>query len=159
MVLRFMFIKKENHQKIIGYDNNKKAVVSAIINVQRAGLEKLIHIEKREFSNCFPPNGSKKNAVGLVALNPPYGGRLGETTKLVSLYHEFGEIFQERFQGWEIAVLTSNKELASYIRLKARKINKLYNGGIECYLYLFNIYTRNEKKESSRRKNRRIKGG
>ncbi len=70
---------------IIGYDEDKRAIVAAWTNVEKAGLQGLVHIEKKVASDIEPVQ-SFKGKPGLIAVNPPYGKRLGEIQALSGLF-------------------------------------------------------------------------
>ena len=50
-----------------------------------------------------------------------------------------GNIFKERFDGWKGIFITGDEELARKTGLKAYKVNKIYNGPIECISAAFAI--------------------
>ena len=92
---------------ITGYDLDRWAVHAAIDNIDRAGLQGLIRVEKQEAKYARPhsPNG-------LLVVNPPYGERLGDEESLVGLYTELGGLLRQHFPGWKASVLTGNPEMA-----------------------------------------------
>ncbi|PLY03858.1 MAG: bifunctional 23S rRNA (guanine(2069)-N(7))-methyltransferase RlmK/23S rRNA (guanine(2445)-N(2))-methyltransferase RlmL [Desulfuromonas sp.] len=118
--------------RIVGYDADGKVVRHALANVAAAGLEKIVHIEKRalETREEYFPEGKQ----GLLLVNPPYGERLGERKRLRGLYTRLGERLQSDFGGWQAAVLTSDQQLAYAIGLRPEKSETVYNGAIECQL-------------------------
>lgn len=128
---------------LFGYDYSTDAVNAARKNVSKAFsmypelLEK-IHIAKKELHKLSVPAeaGSKP---GFIGVNPPYGERLGDTETLYQLYADMGNIFKERFDGWKGIFITSNQELALKTGLKAYKVNKIFNGPIECISAAFSI--------------------
>jgi len=115
---------------IVGYDASAASVRLAIDSVERAGLTGRVHIERRELSGCEPPS----EGHGLVAVNPPYGERLGEIGELRLLYSSMGALLRERFGGWRAGVLTGSEQLAGSLGLKAEQTHRLYNGALECEL-------------------------
>jgi 23S rRNA (guanine2445-N2)-methyltransferase / 23S rRNA (guanine2069-N7)-methyltransferase len=119
---------------ITGYDLDRWAVHAAIDNIDRAGLQGLIHVEKQEAKFARP-----HSANGLLVVNPPYGERLGDEESLVGLYTELGGLLRQHFPGWKASVLTGNPEMAFKLGIRARKFYKLYNGAIECKLFNFEI--------------------
>lgn len=121
--------------KICGYDQDAFAVRTAIDNVERAGLRKLIHIEKKEFTTLGAPSER-----GTLVLNPPYGERLGEEEDLIPLYKSIGDGFKKQFKGWTGWVFTGSPVLAKKIGLKATRRLVFFNGAIECRLLKFELY-------------------
>lgn len=124
--------------EIRGYDSDLRAISNARSNIKRAGLDDVISVVSKELSKFTPPTHYGKK-VGIIVTNPPYGERLGDAKKIISLYSDFGQILRERFTDWEVAVLTSNPELANAIRLYAHKRYSFFNGAIPCKLFLFKI--------------------
>ena len=128
---------------IVGYDIDPKAVRAALASVERADLTGHVHIERRALSEA----AAVGDGSGLFVVNPPYGERLGESSTLVPLYSQIGNLLKERFPGWQAAVFTGNPELGLRIGLKPRKSYQLYNGPIECRLALFDIRARTDETE------------
>lgn len=134
----------KNLPPIVGYDQDVNAVRTALANVEHADLTGHVHIERRSLSSAEPV-GDKP---GLLAVNPPYGERLGEATQLVPLYGQIGDLLKSRFPGWQAAVFTGNPELGMRVGLKPEKSYQLFNGPIECRLTLFDIRTREAQPEA-----------
>ncbi len=120
---------------IHGYDRDPECVRSARKNIALAGLENRIRVYTRELSACVPEAGP----AGLVAVNPPYGERLGEKDQLAELYRELGSQLKRCFPGWRAAVFTGSPALGMAMGLWAGKIHTLYNGAMECKLLHFEI--------------------
>jgi 23S rRNA (guanine2445-N2)-methyltransferase / 23S rRNA (guanine2069-N7)-methyltransferase len=126
---------KKKLPKIVGYDKNFRAVRTALENVECADLQGVVHIEKRELSEC-----DRIGDGGLIVVNPPYGERLGEVEELKPLYKQLGDTFKQKFKGWDGFIFTSEPELAKSIGLKASRRLILFNGAIECRLLKFDLY-------------------
>jgi 23S rRNA (guanine2445-N2)-methyltransferase / 23S rRNA (guanine2069-N7)-methyltransferase len=122
---------------IRGFDANLQAVTAALRNVDSAGLGRYIQIEQRELGTLPRLGGDNP---GLLVVNPPYGERLGEIDELKSLYAELGQRLQQDLPGWRAAIFTGNPQLAGYVGLRTRrKPDHLFNGPIECQLFLYRI--------------------
>ncbi len=124
---------------IIGYDADRRAVRSAIANVEAAGLRGAVHIERCELATLRNPRVSER---GLLVVNPPYGERLGEKASLGALYAQLGERLRGEFEGWRAAVFTGNPELAKRIGIRARRQYGFFNGSIPCRLFRFDVERR-----------------
>ncbi|RRD00561.1 bifunctional 23S rRNA (guanine(2069)-N(7))-methyltransferase RlmK/23S rRNA (guanine(2445)-N(2))-methyltransferase RlmL [Amphritea balenae] len=122
-----------------GFDSDAKVLNTARDNARRAGVESLIHFERRELSRLSRPTGEE---AGLVITNPPYGERLGDEPTLFFLYQHLGERLKADFAGWQGAVFTGNPELCKMMKLASDKTYKLYNGAIPSQLQIFNIRQR-----------------
>jgi 23S rRNA (guanine2445-N2)-methyltransferase / 23S rRNA (guanine2069-N7)-methyltransferase len=119
-----------------GYDHDATAVHTALANAERAGLSRLVHVERRALEDCAPV---RAGSTGLLVANPPYGERIGANDALPGLYALLGRTMRERFPGWRAAVLAGDAELGHRLGLRATKIHSLYNGRIECSLLHFVI--------------------
>lgn len=116
---------------IQGYDIDGEVVKAARANAKLAGVEHLIHFQRRPVSELNHP---KK--YGFIITNPPYGERIEEKANLPGLYREIGESFR-RLDSWSEYVITSYGEAEKYIGRKADKNRKIYNGMIKTYFYQF----------------------
>jgi len=137
---------KKVSSRFEGFDADPKVLNIARDNARRAGVESLIHLERRELSRL---TRSASDEHGLVVTNPPYGERLGEEPTLFFLYQHLGERLKADFAGWQAAVFTGNPELCKMMKLAADKTYKLYNGAIPSQLQIFNIRARAESQVSS----------
>jgi len=120
---------------LYGYDMDDGAVHAARINAARAGVSAWTRFTHQELEQLQPP----AEGPGLVVCNPPYGERLGDTPRLGELYARFGEILRTRFAGWSAGILTGAPALARRLRVRAERINTLYNGALECRLFRFSL--------------------
>ncbi len=121
---------------IVGTDRDPRAVQLAQRNLKRAGLAGSVFIERRELAEAAPPT---TGFPGLLLVNPPYGERMGERDELGVLYRQLGEALRERFAGWRAALFTGNQPLARGLRLRPEQSFDLYNGALECRLFLYRV--------------------
>jgi 23S rRNA (guanine2445-N2)-methyltransferase / 23S rRNA (guanine2069-N7)-methyltransferase len=120
---------------IVGYDRDDGAVHAARANAARAGLERLVTITQSELVD-LPPAPAQD---GLVAVNPPYGERLGDLRDLAPLYAALGNVLRERYRGWRAVLLTGNPPLGRELKIRAKRTHTLFNGPIECRLLRFEL--------------------
>lgn len=116
---------------IQGYDLDETMVEYARQNARLAGVDHLIHFQKRGVDQL---SHSKK--YGFVITNPPYGERLEEKEALFDLYHTIGERFK-KLDGWSLYLITSYDKAQEALGLKADKNRKIYNGMMKTYFYQF----------------------
>ena len=121
---------------IVGFDQDRRTVATAVQHVENAGLQGKIHIEKRDINDAFAAESWPK---GLIACNPPYGERLGDEAETAELYRRFGEILKSRFNGWQACMIISNPELGFRLGIRSQKPITLFNGALECKLLRFNL--------------------
>jgi 23S rRNA (guanine2445-N2)-methyltransferase / 23S rRNA (guanine2069-N7)-methyltransferase len=129
----------KNLPKIVGFDADPLMIRSALTNAEVCGLDKVVHFEKRSIQSkdrLLPENPWAK---GLVAVNPPYGERIGQRKDLYAVYRRLGERLLEEALGWSATVLTSDSELGNAIGLKPHSNSELFNGAIACRLLQFDI--------------------
>lgn len=91
-----------------GSDRDAGAIRMAKENAERAGVAAFCTFEQRDISDLASPEGPP----GLVIVNPPYGGRIGEARKLQGLYRKLGDVLTSRFSGWRVGLITSEPSLA-----------------------------------------------
>jgi 23S rRNA (guanine2445-N2)-methyltransferase / 23S rRNA (guanine2069-N7)-methyltransferase len=116
--------------RIRGFDRDPVAIRDAEQNAARAGLEKRLFFQRCELEKL----PAAPAPSGLVAVNPPYGERIGEFDELRSLYALLGERLRADYLGWEAAVFTGNPALGRELRIEARRTHRMMNGPIECRL-------------------------
>ncbi len=122
--------------KIIGYDMDFRAIRTAHANCQRVPLLRgRVHFEKKDLEQIEAPAPK-----GILIVNPPYGERLGEVEKLKPLYRDLGNLFKQKFKGWDAYVFTGSPDLAKCIGLRTAKRHIFFNGPIECRLLHYPLY-------------------
>ncbi len=116
---------------IQGYDIDEKMVAIARENAKLAGVDSLIHFQKRGVDQL---SHSKK--YGFIITNPPYGERIEEKKNLPALYRMIGERFQA-LDSWSLYLITAYDKAQEDMGLKTAKNRKIYNGMLKTYFYQF----------------------
>lgn len=116
---------------IQGYDLDGEVVKAARENARLAGVEELIHFQRRPVSELHHP---KK--YGFIITNPPYGERLEEKKDLPPIYGDFCRQFKQ-LDDWSAYVITSYDGLEKQMGRKADKVRKIYNGMMKTTFYQF----------------------
>ncbi len=116
---------------IQGYDIDDAMVAISRENAKRAGVEKLIHFQRRPVSELNHP---KK--YGFLITNPPYGERLEEKDKLPELYRTLGERYRH-LDNWSMYLISAYDKTEQDIGRKADKNRKIYNGMMKTYFYQY----------------------
>ena len=124
---------------IYGSDISAQAISIAAKNVKNAGLNKYIELEVKPFQQYTeaPENG-------IMVTNPPYGERLNPRD-LMALYSMMGERIKHVFQGYDVWVLSSNREGFDNIGLKPSQKVKLINGSLDCEFRKYEIFKGKQK--------------
>ena len=125
---------------IIGYDIDHSAIALAQKNIDAAGMEDVIEVRQAALEGL---SLNQKNSRGLVAVNPPYGKRLGEVDKLEGVYAQIGSWLKKDCLGWEAAVFTGNPDLGWATRLRSWRQHALFNGSINCQLQRYTVQEKN----------------
>ncbi|MGN0424984.1 MAG: class I SAM-dependent RNA methyltransferase [Acetatifactor sp.] len=116
---------------IQGYDIDDHMVSIARENAKLAGVDKLIHFQRRGVAELSHP---KK--YGFLITNPPYGERLQERDEMPALYRVIGERYRA-LDSWSMYLITAYDKAEEDIGRKADKNRKIYNGMMKTYFYQF----------------------
>ena len=116
---------------IQGYDIDDKMVAVSRANAALAGVEKLIHFQKRGVDQL---SHSKK--YGFIITNPPYGERIEDKSNLPALYQTIGERYRA-LDSWSMYLITAYEQAQESMKIKAAKNRKIYNGMMKTYFYQF----------------------
>jgi putative N6-adenine-specific DNA methylase len=119
---------------IFGSDLYGSALKLAWENLSHAGLEGVVQLKQANALEISAPA-----AAGVLVANPPYGVRLGEQQALAELYPRLGDVLKQRFAGWRACIFTADLRLPKLIGLKPARRIPLYNGALECRLYVFEL--------------------
>ncbi|MCA9704247.1 MAG: bifunctional 23S rRNA (guanine(2069)-N(7))-methyltransferase RlmK/23S rRNA (guanine(2445)-N(2))-methyltransferase RlmL [Myxococcales bacterium] len=115
--------------EILAYDGDAEVVERARANVGHAGLGGRVATEVRPLRAWTP---GQAPAHGLLALNPPYGERLGDKADLRGLYGRLGRTLLRCFPGWHALVLTSDDALRHAVGLVPQDELAVDNGPLRC---------------------------
>lgn len=117
--------------RFYGSDIDPGAIRMARANAERAGVAALTSFEQKSVAELQPTAGPP----GLVIVNPPYGGRIGEAADLPALYRALGTAVR-RFHGWRVGLITSETRLAEATGLPFKPpAPPVLNGGLRVRLY------------------------
>src|SRR4028119_2284644 len=125
----------ELKEVIAGCDRDSDMLTQARTNAQQAGISGKIEFAQTELSQLEAPADR-----GVLICNPPYGERLGDASELGDLYKMLGDIFKNRFKGWNAFILTGNKELGKKVGLRTSRRIPVFNGSIPCTLLKYELY-------------------
>lgn len=114
---------------IHGADRDAGAIVAARANAERAGVQDDVHFDEQAISAM-----SEAPAPGLIASNPPYGVRVGESEGLRNLYAQLGNVARRNRAGWMLALLAADKKLEQQVLLDFDEQFRTKNGGIPVHL-------------------------
>jgi len=86
---------------------------------------------------------------GVIVTNPPYGVRMGEQEELAQLHAKLGDALKQKYAGWRACIFTADLRLPKLIGLKPARRIPLYNGALECRLYVFEMVSGSMRRQST----------
>lgn len=120
------------HFRCHGSDRDAGAVRMSIDNAERAGVADTTAFRQLTVSELQQP----PDRPGLVMVNPPYGDRVGDKSKLQPLYRSLGQTLLERFSGWRVGLVTSEPQLARATGLPFKPPSApIAHGGLRVQLF------------------------
>lgn len=111
--------------EITGADRDAGAIDAARANAERGGVADDIDFRIQPISALGPAE-----PPGLIASNPPYGARIGESDSLRNLYAQLGNTARAQRPGWTLALLSADQRLEQQTRLAFEEKFRTRNGGI-----------------------------
>jgi putative N6-adenine-specific DNA methylase len=130
---------------IFGSDLYGSQLQLARHNLAAAGLQDAVQLKQANVLEVSAPAPG-----GILVTNPPYGVRLGEQQDLEAFYPKLGDTLKQRFAGWQAAIFTADLRLPKLIGLKPARRIPLYNGALECRLYIFGLVAGSLRRVSAR---------
>ena len=117
--------------RILGSDIDPASLEIAQQNARKAGVGKLIEFREADATKMSLPADK-----GLIVCNPPYGERMLEQRSAQRLYSAFGRHLKYA-DGWKKYIISSEPEFEHYYGRQAVKKRKLYNGRLQCNVYMY----------------------
>lgn len=118
--------------ELYGFDRSQQAIDATKRNLDRAGLLQHATIEPGDAFRVDPPP-----APGLVAVNPPYGGRLVSDR---DFWKKLGDLLKSRYRGYRAVVLAGDEGKGKWIGLRPHKRLAVHNGPIAARILVFDLY-------------------
>jgi putative N6-adenine-specific DNA methylase len=118
--------------RFYGSDLDAGAIRMSRANAERAGVAGITEFQQLANEDLVAPVGPP----GLVIVNPPYGERVGDKTRLRSLYRTLGQTLMTRFAGWRVGLVTDEASLAEATCLPfALSAAPVLHGGLRVTLF------------------------
>lgn len=115
-----------------GSDRDAGAIRMSRTNAERAGVADTTEFQQASIEELARPD----TVTGLVIVNPPYGDRIGDRKRVISLYRALGEVLRSRFSGWRVGVVTNDRSLAEATGLSfLPQLPPVLHGGLRIALY------------------------
>jgi putative N6-adenine-specific DNA methylase len=131
-------INLKDEIQIFGSDHIKDNIELSTNSSQKIGIENNI-----KFSISNINNIKVQDSSGTVIINPPYGNRIGDNSKIHSLYRNLGDIFKKKFSGYDAYIFSGNLDAIKSVGLRSKKRIILKNGTIDCRLVYYPMTTGN----------------
>lgn len=119
---------------IHGADTDPAVIEVALRNAERAGVQDLITIDRRDFFTD-PPG----DTGGMLLTNPPYGERM-ELEDAAAFYSRLGDHLKQSYKGSTAWILSANRTAMKRIGLRTSAKIPLFNGGLESRLYRIALF-------------------
>ena len=116
---------------ILGTDIDPNSLEIARSNARKAGVAKYIEFKEGDATKLPLPCDK-----GLLVCNPPYGERMLEQRSAQRLYQQLGRHLKFS-DGWKKYIISSEPEFEHYFGKQAVKKRKLYNGRLQCNVYMY----------------------
>ena len=116
---------------ILGTDIDPDSLEIAQSNARKAGVSKYIEFKQGDATKLSLPADR-----GLIVCNPPYGERMLEQRSAQRLYQALGRHLKFA-DGWKKYIISSEPEFEHYYGKQAAKKRKLYNGRLQCNVYMY----------------------
>ncbi len=114
-----------------GSDIDPEAIGLCERHIAQAGLAYRIPVDVQDLRTLNLPQQN-----GVFLCNPPYGERLSDTESCHALYRELGFLLK-RHPTWAMGALCADPAFERYFGRRATQKRRLYNGRLECELYLY----------------------
>jgi putative N6-adenine-specific DNA methylase len=114
---------------IIGGDRDPKCIEIAKANADRAGVSDIVRFEIADANALESFNDT------IIVTNPPYGERLDDVKSAEQGYQAFGRVVPPTAP---LYIISPHPAFEQHFGRKAKKKRKLYNGMIQCNLYMYN---------------------
>lgn len=126
---------REVPAQFYGSDRDTGAIRMSTINADKSGVGGVTAFAHAAISDLQRPDC----APGIVIVNPPYGGRIGNKKQLFALYGALGKTLMAQFKGWRVGIITTDGGLAKATGLPFLPTNPpVPHGGMRITLHQTN---------------------
>jgi len=126
-------VRQDLQAPLLGGDLDADMIAAARANARRAGLPpEAIAWRVSDAASLMP-----EHAAGWILTNPPYGERMNAVQD--AFWNPWSAQLKRHYAGWNVGVIHSDMDFPGRLRLKPRRRIPVYNGALECRLFLFDI--------------------
>ncbi len=128
---------------IIGCDVDSRAVRIARENAARAGVSRAVRIFESDAANLLAETAKAglwragAPGRGLMAVNPPYGRRMGDSSDVRDAYRSLHDVADALPPAWSLALITPDESVDALLGEVPSDVLACYNGPIEAAVRLY----------------------
>jgi putative N6-adenine-specific DNA methylase len=112
--------------RIFSSDIDGAACRQLSATISENGLSDAVGVVTRDFFDC---KGDQYDVrPGLVAINPPYGIRIGSKNRAAELFAHIGSHLKAAFHGWDVALIAPHRDLVETLPFAVRQMPLLHGG-------------------------------
>jgi putative N6-adenine-specific DNA methylase len=141
---RWAYLKRQSERHVV---NLKKPMIrasdadpSACLRLEECiaefNLSDAVTIDHKNFFDLLPTELAIQ--MGFVAINPPYGRRIGSKPESEQLFKAICSRLNQHYKGWRLVLIVPHKKLAKHIPFKLREY-PLSHGGLKLRLMVGRI--------------------
>jgi putative N6-adenine-specific DNA methylase len=127
-------MEKDLPLHILASDNNESAITFCQENTSRAEVTQQLDIHQLDIHQLRKPASEHG---GVLMLNPPYGQRIGDDKKNMSLWVDIGNIIRQQFLGddlWTSVIICPDMEHEKALKLPIKQRLRIKHGGADVML-------------------------
>jgi putative N6-adenine-specific DNA methylase len=136
---RWQYLRSQKEKEILppgqpiifASDSRETACAALRKNTAHFDLKRSIRIDRRDFFDLLPADGDGR--TGLLALNPPFGRRLGSDADSDRLFRKSMQKLGQAFRGWKVALIVPRRYLLDAIPFKVQA-HRVAMGGLNLYI-------------------------
>jgi putative N6-adenine-specific DNA methylase len=121
---------------IFASDIDPQGCQTLLTCVRRHGLSNVIQVSQRDFFDIVPSELTPKR--GVVAINPPYGRRLGTPAQTARLFESICEKLKCAYSGWRLILIAPSQQVAKNLPFPTHNY-PLLHGGLKVRLLVGHI--------------------
>jgi len=95
-------------------------------STRQFGLSDTVSINNADFFELVP--GDFTDQPGLVAINPPYGRRIGTRPESIEIFQAICETLAREYKGWKLVLMAPSKQLEKKVPFKLNTYPILHGG-------------------------------
>ncbi len=136
---RWAFLRRQAEERItrvdapmvFASDKDERVLAALERNLRDHEIARAIRVSGGDFFRLSPPRAFK--TAGVIAINPPYGIRLGAKREIRGLYSSIRAKLKADFKGWKLALIAPDRRLAGNLpsRMATRTLS---HGGVKILL-------------------------